>query len=66
MSRPFEAEYGGVCAADDCPAPEFGKGALVRYDASDQIVHAQCPAPPTICPGCFMALPVSGVCGTCD
>lgn len=55
MSRPFEARYGGRCAAD-CGEP-IREGDEVVYE-DDELVHADCagkPEPPAkpACPSCW-------------
>lgn len=58
----FRAQYDGVCG--DCSEP-IRRGQECTY-LGDAVVHAVCPEPPKICPTCFVQLPVSGRCDTCD
>ena len=63
----FAAQYAGECLSCDedikpgQPINSIGRG----------YVHAICPdaAPEqvkAVCPGCFLELPASGVCGVCE
>lgn len=72
MSRTFEAEYPGRCWRDDCPDPAIRPGERVRYATSEpgdkRLEHEACPEPlppPNVCPTCFVALPLTGVCDNC-
>ena len=70
-SRPFEAAYPGPCALGDW----IEQGDEVCY-VDDELQHVKCKAGEeaeaitrpvrAACPRCFIELPVSGVCGTCD
>ena len=68
MSAVFEARWPA-----ECPACGWWivRGALARYDAHDDVVHAVCPeseplrAVGKVCPECFMEKATNGTCG-CD
>lgn len=58
---------GGACGHCE---ERLREGQELQYDASDQLVHVTCPetldvGPVEVCPDCFLALPVSGICGSC-
>lgn len=70
-AKPFEARYPGRCAQGD----RIEQGDGVWY-VDGKLQHIECPdteeavaltslVRPT-CSRCFLELPVSGVCGTCD
>lgn len=64
MSRPFIAQYPGLCnACGGQIVPEQ----LATY-GPDGIEHVFCPDPAPsrpVCPTCFTELPLTGVCGVC-
>jgi hypothetical protein len=73
MPNTFEARYFGSCA--NCPEKIAPKQEVV-WVGEDFLggvyAHAVCPdsepdlaAPKGVCPACFLAIPVSGVCGNC-
>lgn len=66
----FIAAFGGQA----CGTCDEGiiQGEEVEYDGTNRLVHVICPETldmlnprEPICSGCFMELPVSGVCGFC-
>ena len=63
----FIAKYDGIC--EDCDAP-FKAGQEIDRTGAGDYVHVQCPDDlkpvGSVCPKCFVELPVSGACGTCD
>lgn len=66
----FQAKYRGVCESCDDP---IHVGQEVEYTYNSRLVHVICPEsldalgkPRPICPRCFMELPNTGECGTCD
>ena len=68
MSRAFRANFATHCSRDDCPDPRIVEGELIRYGDENKIEHEACPEPPSppeVCSGCFLALPLSGVCEEC-
>lgn len=63
----FAARYPGACAS--CSA-KITPGDCVQYGIDDQLEHLDCPDPLEVpargvCTGCWLVLPVSGVCGVC-
>jgi hypothetical protein len=63
----FTGKYPGECG--DCG--EQTKGTEVEFDGTNTLVHVICPEavpdkPVAVCPSCFLALPLTGVCGDCD
>lgn len=67
-SSTFHARYGGRCASCD---GKVNRGEEVQYGLDDQIEHTECPDPLTIpvqgvCAGCYLVLPVTGICGVCE
>ena len=69
MTRIFPARYDGRCP--EC-YEVIHEGDLLRPDADDRVVHADCDEhaspyrkPPEICPRCFIAKAANGSCG-CD
>ncbi len=67
-SSSFAARYAGQCVA--C-ASKISPGDVVTYGLDDQLEHVECPDPleipvQGICTGCWLTLPVSGVCGVCE
>lgn len=68
----FAAKYRGPCANDDCDA-EVLPGQEVEWTLDRHVMHVICPnetdsfgTPLQVCPRCFTAIPVAGVCGVCD
>lgn len=68
----FTAKYRSPCANDDCEDGVL-PGQEVEWAADHRVIHVVCPEdrdisgkPLPICPRCFLAIPVSGVCGVCD
>lgn len=69
----FIARYPGRCGSSGC-GERIHVGDEVLYATDDKIVHVNCDlATPTqtmfnpeVCPGCFVGLPLSGVCDDCD
>lgn len=64
----FSARYAGVCAA--CTGP-IKPGDSVAYGLDEQLEHGGCPevlvvGPKGVCGGCFLEIPLSGVCGVCE
>lgn len=66
----FHAKYRGACDACDDPI-HIGQEVEFTYD--NHLVHVICPEslgpggkPRPVCPRCFMELPTTGECGTCD
>jgi hypothetical protein len=67
----FEARYSGVCA---CCQERFEKGTPLVYNEDGDLVVKDCPneglrsvtAPAgRVCGGCFVELPVTGICSQC-
>ncbi|TNU73674.1 hypothetical protein FH969_10095 [Miniimonas arenae] len=48
------------------PRPHREKSERAAARAAKAAAAARAEEPPAICPSCFMQLPVSGVCGSCD
>lgn len=64
----FIAQYRSACAS--CES-DIQKGDEAKYAAFDEVVHVVCPPDQLarsreLCARCFIELPVSGICGTCD
>lgn len=66
----FTARFSGT-PCDTCEE-RVQEGQEVDYNAANKIVHVVCPevldvdADVQVCPRCFLALPVTGVCDDCE
>lgn len=64
----FIARYVSECVA--CLSP-IKPGDEAHYGLDNQVEHADCPDPleapaQGVCEGCWLTLPVSGLCGVCE
>lgn len=71
----FTARWPGVCVACEGVIKKGAEATYVsdsvRSGGSKELAHVHCPeqaddAPVEICGECYMALPLSGVCGECE
>lgn len=67
----FIAKYRGECVECGCAVLPKQEATYVDF-AEGEIKHVECPDDVRIltaretCPRCFVELPVTGICGTCD
>lgn len=64
----FIAKWGSTCGFCD---QRIRPGEEVAYTAFGDLGHVKCPADPTelqraVCPECFLEVPVTGVCESCN